>query len=326
MRVVAAREGRIEGIGVVEAQPGDAAVAGLQLHQHLRQLGVARRTSHQADVRRLLENLFAFLLRHAADHREDLPFAGLAFELLEPVENFLLRLIADGAGCCRKCNARLPAYPLVNSLDAARSRSPSRNRAHSSGSRMFRCKKFCPLNYFQFTLRKGKPVGRPGSVAQTLMSAAPRLISALSRGLRISGPKTHLYRYPRISTSPPASLSRRKVALRHVSSSRKPPACQISSSRQDEFRRGLVWMDRCLDLTRTGPMYLAQESVARVVATALGRGVLLGHYDLQENPVKAGLVQRAEDYAWSSAFQRPAGAETSLGAADTSVRVTYGDL
>jgi REP element-mobilizing transposase RayT len=151
-----------------------------------------------------------------------------------------------------------------------------------------------------------------------------------------------------------------------------------------------VWMDRYLDSTRTGPMYLAQEPVARVVAAALHRGELLGHYHLaayailsnhvhllllpkmapsrllqslkgaaareanrilgrtgesfwqaesydhwvrddgewkrivtyiEENPVKAGLVQRAEDYPWSSAFQR-VDAETSLGAADTSVCAT----
>ena len=41
-----------------------------------------------------------------------------------------------------------------------------------------------------------------------------------------------------------------------------------------------VWMDRYLDSTNTGPTYLAQEPIARVVAESLHRGVLLGHYDL----------------------------------------------
>ena len=41
-----------------------------------------------------------------------------------------------------------------------------------------------------------------------------------------------------------------------------------------------AWMDRYLDSINTGPMYLAQPPVARVVAESLHRGVLLGHYDL----------------------------------------------
>ena len=41
-----------------------------------------------------------------------------------------------------------------------------------------------------------------------------------------------------------------------------------------------VWMDRHLDSTRTGPVYLSQEAVARAVAAALHLGVSLGHYDL----------------------------------------------
>src|SRR5947209_533326 len=39
---------------------------------------------------------------------------------------------------------------------------------------------------------------------------------------------------------------------------------------------------------------------------------------IEENPVKAGLVQRAADYRWSSASAGSESAETSLGAADTS--------
>lgn len=39
-------------------------------------------------------------------------------------------------------------------------------------------------------------------------------------------------------------------------------------------------MDRYLDSTRNGPMYLAQEPIAQVVMASLRRGELLGHYDL----------------------------------------------
>ncbi len=154
-------------------------------------------------------------------------------------------------------------------------------------------------------------------------------------------------------------------------------------------------MDRYLDTSKTGSLYLGQDAVAEAVAASLYRGVLLGHYDLrawvimsnhmhllllpkvapsrllqslkgaskgasareansilrrtgetfwqaesydhwvrdepewkrianyiEENPVKAGLVRRALDYRWSSASGRLTGAETSLGAADTSVRAT----
>jgi REP element-mobilizing transposase RayT len=157
-------------------------------------------------------------------------------------------------------------------------------------------------------------------------------------------------------------------------------------------------MDRYLDTTRLGPMYLAQESLAGIVVASLHRGALLGHYELganvvmsnhghvlllprispsnliqsltgatareanrvlgrtgetfwqaesydhwvrdekeweriaayiENNPVKAGLIQRAEDFCCSSVAERSA--ETpgtgphpgSLGAADTSVRATF---
>ena len=165
-----------------------------------------------------------------------------------------------------------------------------------------------------------------------------------------------------------------------------PPAHKVSSG------AAFAWMDRYLDTTRLGPMYLAQESLARIVVASLRRGERLGHYELgayvvisnhvhvlllpkvspsrllqslkgatareanrilgrtgetfwqaesydhwvrdetewariaayiENNPVKAGLVKRAEEYCWSSASERPESAETSLGAADTSVCATF---
>ena len=134
-----------------------------------------------------------------------------------------------------------------------------------------------------------------------------------------------------------------------------------------------VWMDRYLDTTRLGPMFLKHEAVARCVVKAIQRGAdELGQYELdayvvlsnhvhmlaqprtapnrfmkslkgftareanrilgrtgqpfwqaesfdhwvrnsgehariqtyiEENPVKAGLVQCTEDYRWSSAYR-----------------------
>jgi hypothetical protein len=75
VRIVAAGERRIESFVGVQAQAGDAAVARFELHQHLGQLGVAGRAGHQADVRRALENLLAFLLRHASEHAEHFALA-----------------------------------------------------------------------------------------------------------------------------------------------------------------------------------------------------------------------------------------------------------
>ena len=164
-----------------------------------------------------------------------------------------------------------------------------------------------------------------------------------------------------------------------------PPTRKLSSG------AAFVWMDRYLDSASTGPRYLAQQPVARVVVASLQRGGLLGHYDLgayvilpnhvhvlllpkiapsrllqslkgstarqanvlldrtgetfwqaesydhwvrnegewqrivayiEENPVHAGLASRASDYRWSSAWGKGESAETSLGAADTSVRAT----
>jgi hypothetical protein len=53
-----------------------------------------------------------------------------------------------------------------------------------------------------------------------------------------------------------------------------PPPGKLNSG------AAFVWMDRYLDTARTGPMYLARESVAKAIAGSLQRGVLLGHYDL----------------------------------------------
>ena len=97
MRIVAAGQRRIERIFGIEAQAGDAAVAGLELDEKIGQLVVAGRSAHQADVRSFFENLFAFLLRDASQDREGFAFA-VFLELLKAIENFLLGFVADAAG------------------------------------------------------------------------------------------------------------------------------------------------------------------------------------------------------------------------------------
>ena len=81
---------------VVES--GDAAVPASSLHQHLRQIAVRRRSAHQRHIRRALENLFALLLRDAAEHAELLALFLQLLVVGEPVKDLLLGLVADGAG------------------------------------------------------------------------------------------------------------------------------------------------------------------------------------------------------------------------------------
>ena len=51
-----------------------------------------------------------------------------------------------------------------------------------------------------------------------------------------------------------------------------------------------VWMDRYLDTTRIGPMYLRREDIAQIVVNSLRRGVELAHYDLRAWVIMANHV------------------------------------
>jgi REP element-mobilizing transposase RayT len=272
-------------------------------------------------------------------------------------------------------------------------------------------------------------------VAQTLVSAAPRLVSALFLRLNLSGhPRLDI---PNVHVTPSyyfglalGRAPRRVSALQTRVSAPHPlricpeemhyPVCQtlaavfrISTRKESGSSLHGIYTVACrtpairlpahfpqaplssgwigyLDTTREGPMYLALESIARVVVASLRCGEQLKHYDLgaysvmsnhvhtlllplispsrliqsikgvtareanrilgrtgetfwqaesydhwvrdeeergriaayiENNPVKAGLVERAEDYCWSSAGERKS-AEVSLGAADTSVCAT----
>jgi putative transposase len=148
------------------------------------------------------------------------------------------------------------------------------------------------------------------------------------------------------------------------------PEGKYPPPRKASAGEAFVWMDRYLDVARSGPVFLRQEAIANLVVEALFQGVELRHYRLgpfavmanhvhvlllpevppsrllkslkghtareanrllgrtgesfwqresydhavrdstefariaayiENNPLKAGLVQRAEDYAWSSA-------------------------
>ena len=67
----------------------------LQLRQHVGQFSIRGGATDQRDVRRALENFFAFLLSHAAQDSEFLALRQQVFKVGEPVEDFLLCLIAN---------------------------------------------------------------------------------------------------------------------------------------------------------------------------------------------------------------------------------------
>ena len=167
---------------------------------------------------------------------------------------------------------------------------------------------------------------------------------------------------------------------------RYPPPAHASAG------QAFVWMDGYLDRAESGPVFLRQEAIARVVVESLLRGAELWHYELgafvvmanhvhalllplvppsrllkaikgstahyanrilgrtgetfwrsesydhwvrnpdewrriaayiENNPVKAGLVARAEEYRWSSANEMwPQSVRKSADVAGTSARST----
>src|ERR1017187_4894809 len=85
-------------VGLAIIEPCDAIGPGLDLNQHGWQVAVRGRPRDQGDVGCALEDLFALLLSHAAKNGEALPFLVQLLEIRQPVEDLLLRLIADRAG------------------------------------------------------------------------------------------------------------------------------------------------------------------------------------------------------------------------------------
>ena len=69
-----------------------------KLRQHFRQVAVAGRSAYERDMRRALKNLFAFLLRHASQHAKLLALGQQLLVVRQPMEDLLLRLVANGAG------------------------------------------------------------------------------------------------------------------------------------------------------------------------------------------------------------------------------------
>ena len=69
-----------------------------------------------------------------------------------------------------------------------------------------------------------------------------------------------------------------------VPHARYPPPDKLTSG------EAFVLLDRYLDTTRKGPMYLLNEKVAEAVMASLVRGVQLGHFDLHSYVLMANHV------------------------------------
>ena len=69
-----------------------------------------------------------------------------------------------------------------------------------------------------------------------------------------------------------------------VPASLLPPARPVTSG------EAFLWMDRQLDTSRHGPMFLRQPGIARVVVDSISKGVELGHYELGAYGVMANHV------------------------------------
>jgi putative transposase len=95
---------------------------------------------------------------------------------------------------------------------------------------------------------------------------------------------------------------------------------KVSPSRLLQSMKGATARQANLILGRTGEPFWQAESYDHWVRDE-SEWRRIAVY-IENNPVKAGLVSRAEDYRWSSAASPDKSAETSLGAAATSGRAT----
>ncbi len=89
---------------------------------------------------------------------------------------------------------------------------------------------------------------------------------------------------------------------------------RVAPTRLLQSLKGVTAREANLLLGRTGESFWQRESYDHWVRDSAELERIVAY--IENNPVKAGLVPRAEDYRWSSAGEgRAPGTETSLGAA-----------
>ena len=95
---------------------------------------------------------------------------------------------------------------------------------------------------------------------------------------------------------------------------------KVSQARLLQSLKGSTAREANRVLGRTGERFWQAESYDHWVRDDHELERIVAY--IENNPVKAGLAARPEEYRWSSAAERTPSAETSLGAADTSVCAT----
>jgi hypothetical protein len=96
--IIAAGDFSLEGFIGVDVETHDAAVAGFDLREQVRQLAVAGGAADERDPGGALEDFFAFLLGNAAEDADDFAGAGGAAVESQAGEYFLRSFFADAAG------------------------------------------------------------------------------------------------------------------------------------------------------------------------------------------------------------------------------------
>ena len=98
---------------------------------------------------------------------------------------------------------------------------------------------------------------------------------------------------------------------------------KIAPPRLLQSLKGATARQANLILGRTGEAFWQAESYDHWVRDETEWQRIAAY--IEQNPVQAEIARRASDYRWSSAWTDCASAETSLGAADTSVCATSVD-
>jgi hypothetical protein len=97
--IVAARNFGLEGFVDVEIEAHDAAAAGFELLDEVRQLAIAGGAADETDPRRALEDFFAFLLGDASEHADYFAAVFRGGLVVAKARKYFLRgLFADAAG------------------------------------------------------------------------------------------------------------------------------------------------------------------------------------------------------------------------------------
>ena len=133
-RIVPPRHFRLKRFVRIRLQPCHPPLPCLQLRQQLRQFPVTRRSANQAHPRRARKNLFAFLLRHASQHPNNLALFLFANRTPPAAKISSARPSLLSSKCYTKSPPPVPAIPPACIPAPAAPQPPSPSHARSSGT------------------------------------------------------------------------------------------------------------------------------------------------------------------------------------------------